>query len=114
MLYGISLIFFVLICLCLIGIILLQSSKTGGMGTAMGQQAMGAAFGGEGGDKLLVKITSTLAFLYMFLAIVINLLLSPSANNSNNGIIESNIQSNEGSIAPIDLIKEPTAVDTTK
>ena len=114
MLYAISLIFFVLICLCLIGIILLQASKTGGMGTAMGQQAMGAAFGGEGGDKLLVKITSTLAFLYMFLAIVINLLLSPESDNSTNGIIESNIKSNEGSIAPIELIQEPSAEDTIK
>ena len=113
MLYGISLIFFVLICLCLIGIILLQSSKTGGMGTAMGQQAMGAAFGGEGGDKLLIKITSTLAFLYMFLAIVINLLLSPDSN-INNGIIESNIKSTQESIAPINISKESTVIDTTK
>ena len=47
MLYGISLVFFVIICLCLVTIILLQASKSGGMGTAMGQQAMGAAFGGR-------------------------------------------------------------------
>ena len=114
MFYGISLIFFVLICLCLIGIILLQASKTGGMGTAMGQQAMGAAFGGEGGDKLLVKITATLAFLYMFLAIIINLLLSPASESTTNGIIESNIQANDGSIAPIELIQEKSLQDTTK
>ena len=113
MLYVISLIFFVVICFCLIGIILLQASKTGGMGTAMGQQAMGAAFGGEGGDKLLVKITSTLAFLYMFLAIVINLLLSPTGSSSGNGIIESNIKATEGAIAPIKLNAEPEVIDTT-
>ena len=49
--------------LLLIGIILLQASKTGGMGTAMGQTAMSAAFGGHGGDKLMVRATSGLAFL---------------------------------------------------
>ena len=114
MLYGISLVFFVLICFCLIGIILLQASKTGGMGTAMGQQAMGAAFGGEGGDKLLVKITAFLASMYMISAIVINLLLSPTSNNPSNGIIESNINTSIDSIEPIELIQEPSVLDTTK
>ena len=114
MLYGISLVFFVIICLCLVTIILLQASKSGGMGTAMGQQAMGAAFGGEGGDKLLVKITSVLAFIYMFLAIVINLLLSPSANTSPGGIIEKNVRLDNTVTNPIELNLESPPIDTTK
>ena len=114
MIYGISLVFFVIICICLVTIILLQASKSGGMGTAMGQQAMGAAFGGEGGDKLLVKITSVLAFMYMFLAVIINLLLSPSANTSPGGIIEKNIRLDNTATNPADFDIESSTLDTTK
>ena len=61
MLYGVAIFIFVMVCIMLMGIILLQSSKTGGMGTAMGGQAINTAFGGQGADKLLVRITSGLA-----------------------------------------------------
>ena len=104
MFYAISLIIFVIICLCLIGIILLQSSKSGGMGSAMGQQAMGVAFGGEGGDKLLVKITSFLAAGYMILAIAINLLLTPVESiNNNDSIISRKVQSSDQIISPTNI-----------
>ena len=79
MVYGLAIFVFVLICFLLIGIILLQSSKTGGMGTAMGGNAMNTAFGGQGADKLLVRITSGLAFLFMFLAIIIGMMDNPAS-----------------------------------
>ena len=68
MLYGLAIFIFVTVCIMLMGIILLQSSKTGGMGTAMGGGAINTAFGGQGADKLLVKITSVLAVFFMILA----------------------------------------------
>tara|TARA_Y100000590_G_scaffold350610_1_gene402547 strand:- start:3565 stop:3900 length:336 start_codon:yes stop_codon:yes gene_type:complete len=61
------------------GIILLQNSKTGGMGAAMGGGAMNAAFGGQGADKLLVRITSGLAVIFMVLAIFIGMLDNPAS-----------------------------------
>jgi len=79
MLYGIAIFIFVLVCLMLMGIILLQSSKTGGMGTAMGGQAINTAFGGHGADKLLVKITSGLAVAFMVLAITIGMMDNPAS-----------------------------------
>ena len=79
MLYGIAIFVFVLVCLMLMGIILLQSSKTGGMGTAMGGQAINTAFGGHGADKLLVKITSGLAVAFMVLAITIGMMDNPAS-----------------------------------
>ena len=79
MLYGLAIFIFVLVCLCLMGIILLQSSKTGGMGAAMGGQALNSAFGGHGADKLLVKITSGLAVAFMTLAIIIGMMDNPSS-----------------------------------
>jgi len=79
MLYGIAIFIFVVICIMLMGIILLQSSKTGGMGTAMGGQAINTAFGGHGADKLLVKITSGLAVAFMVLAITIGMMDNPAS-----------------------------------
>ena len=79
MLYGLAIFIFVVICISLMGIILLQSSKTGGMGAAMGGGAINTAFGGQGADKLLVKITSGLAVSFMGLAIIIGMMKNPAS-----------------------------------
>ncbi|MAV64552.1 MAG: preprotein translocase subunit SecG [Candidatus Marinimicrobia bacterium] len=66
---------FVLVCIMLIGIILLQSSKSG-MGAGIGgNTALNSAFGSAEADKLLVKITTGLAVLYMALAILMSFLV---------------------------------------
>ena len=79
MLYGVAIFVFVMVCIMLMGIILLQSSKTGGMGTAMGGQAINTAFGGHGADKLLVRITSGLAIAFMVLAMTIGMMDNPAS-----------------------------------
>ena len=79
MLYGVAIFIFVMICIMLMGIILLQSSKTGGMGTAMGGQAINTAFGGHGADKLLVRTTSGLAVAFMVMAIIIGMMDNPAS-----------------------------------
>ena len=72
MVYSILVFVLVLISLLLIGIILLQSGH-GDMGAAMGGNTMNQAFGSEGADKLLVRITTALATIFMILAISIQL-----------------------------------------
>ena len=67
MFYGVIVFIFVIVCLLLMGIILMQSSQSGGMGAAMGGGAMNTAFGGQGADKLLVRVTSGLAVTFMVL-----------------------------------------------
>tara|TARA_Y100001980_G_C14551864_1_gene335584 strand:+ start:3488 stop:3670 length:183 start_codon:yes stop_codon:yes gene_type:complete len=58
----------------LVGIILIQSSKSG-MGAGMaGNTALNSALGSAEADKLLVRITVGLAFLYMTIAIVLSYL----------------------------------------
>ena len=80
MLYGLAIFIFVLICILLMAIILMQSSKSGGMGGAMmGSGAMNTAFGGQGADKLLVRITSGLAASFMILAILIGMMENPAS-----------------------------------
>ena len=71
----ICLVVFILVCVMLIGIILLQSSKSG-MGAGLGgNTALNSAFGSAEADKLLVKITTGLAILYMALAIAMSFLV---------------------------------------
>jgi len=70
--FYICLVAFILICVMLVVIILIQSSKSG-MGAGMaGNTALNSALGSVEADKMLVKITSGLAILYMVLAIVLS------------------------------------------
>ena len=56
MLYSLVLFIFVIICLLLIGIILLQTSQTGGMGSIGGGNSyLEGALGGQGADSLQVN-----------------------------------------------------------
>ena len=81
-LYYIVIFIFVLVCLMLVGIILMQSSQSGGMGSALaGNSALNNALGGQGADKLLVRITATLATIFMLLALALNVMSTPGSND---------------------------------
>jgi len=106
-LYYIVIFIFVLVCLLLVGIILMQSSKTGGMGSGMaGNAALDTAFGGEGADKLLVKVTAVLATLFMVLSIALNVL--STSDSQETSVSKSSVL--QGKVAP-----DPSSVkqDTT-
>ncbi len=113
MFYGVMVFIFVVVCLLLMGIILMQSSQTGGMGSAMGGNAMNAAFGGQGADKLLVRVTSGLAFTFMILAVVIGFMGHPeskviSADNPtltrNKGAADATLDIPADVSAPVDVV----------
>ena len=93
-LYYIVIFIFVLVCLMLVGIILMQSSQTGGMGSALAGNALNTAFGGQGADKVLVRITAFLAVLFMVLALSLNVLSTPGSNviptSSGDSILDRN------------------------
>mgnify|MGYP001171685887 FL=1 len=109
MMYGILVFGFVIVCLLLVGIILLQSSS-GGMGTAIAGQAMNNTFGGQGADKLLVRVTSVLAFTFMVLAITIGWLGHPDSSNVD---FSKPVISNRGSDVIQPTINSTTVQDTT-
>ena len=100
MLYGLAIFIFVVICVLLMGIILLQSSKSGGMGSAMGGTAMNTAFGGQGADKLLVKITTALAISFMGLAMIIGMMDNPASRIEYSN--EPTLSRNKGATTVID------------
>ncbi len=120
MIYYIVVFIMVAISLMLVGVILLQQSKTGGMGTAMGQSAMSAAFGGQGADKLLTKITAILAGSWMLLALLINFLNHPDVDTkvgSESIVTQREVPSENivtEPITPTNIIEETVPVDTGK
>ncbi len=116
-LYYVVISLFVVVCIMLVGIILLQSSQTGGMGSGISGNAFNAAFGGQGADKLLVKITSVLAVLFMVFAISLNILTTPGSDTSRT-IDEKSIMDRNKIDAtipvPVGVPAEETAKDTLK
>jgi len=78
-LYSILLFVFVIVCLLLLGIILLQTSQTGGMGSiGGGNSSLEGALGGQGADKLLLRTTTIFAVIFMSLAILLNVIDNPT------------------------------------
>ena len=113
-LYYIIIFLFVIVCLLLVGIILMQSSKTGGMGAGIaGNAALNTAFGGQGADKLLVKVTTVLATLFMVLSIVLNVLSTPDEDDfsiSNKSVMQgSESQSKSADIENIEIDTNSTS-----
>ena len=81
MLYSIVLFIFVIICLLLVGIILLQTSQTGGMGSIGGGNSyLEGALGGQGADSLLLRTTTIFAVIFM--SYIIKLCLSKKNKNT--------------------------------
>ena len=49
------------------------------MGSALaGNSSLASAFGSEGADKLLLRVTTVFAVLFMSLAIILNIISTPS------------------------------------
>ena len=93
MLYSIVLFVFVIVCLLLVGIILLQTSQSGGMGSIGGGNSfLDGALGSQGADSLLLKTTTVLAVIFMSLAILINIIDNPASemNYSTESVIMKN------------------------
>ena len=112
-LYYILLSVFVIVSFLLVLVILMQTSKTGGMGAGIGgSAAMNQAFGVEGADKLLVKITSVLAFIFM--AIALSLVKISPVVSSGQPLIEqkSDEPTEENTSSDTDNSNDDSNVDT--
>ncbi|MBV67014.1 MAG: preprotein translocase subunit SecG [Candidatus Marinimicrobia bacterium] len=120
MLYSIVLFIFVIICLLLVGIILLQTSQTGGMGSIGGGNSyLEGALGGQGADSLLLRTTTIFAVIFMSLAIFLNYLDNPKS--SSNITVESSIEyssdAEESNLPNLNLesqISKETDIEDTK
>ena len=83
MFYGILLFIHVLVSIALILVVLLQSSKGGGLaGTFGGSGITGGIFGGRGAAPFLVKATTFCAVLFMVTSISLNFVSSRGRSES--------------------------------
>ena len=71
MLYYLIVALYVLVCLFLIGVILLQQGKGGDIANAFGGGGSQAVFGARSGATLLTRATSVLAALFVVLSMVL-------------------------------------------
>ena len=71
MLYYLAVVLYVVICLFLIVVVLLQPGKGDGMGSAFGGSSTGSVFGGRGASTVLTKMTTGAAVLFMVLSIIL-------------------------------------------
>jgi preprotein translocase subunit SecG len=62
-------IIYVFVCLFLILVVLLQSGKGGGLGSAFGGGTSQQIFGGAGAGNLLTRMTAIFAFVFMALSV---------------------------------------------
>lgn len=71
MLYYLVVVLYVLVCLFLIGVILLQQGKGGDIANAFGGGSSQAVFGARSGATLLTRATSVLAGLFVVLSLIL-------------------------------------------
>ena len=91
MIYSILIFIHILICIFLTIVILLQSSKGGGLAGAFGGSNMGAVFGGRGAAPMLSKITVTLAAVFLTLSLILGL-ITRGGMTQPQGIVEEERQ----------------------
>ena len=74
MLYYLVAVLYVLVCVSLIGVILLQQGKGGDIANAFGGGGSQAVFGARAGATLLTRATSVLAGLFVVLSLILTAL----------------------------------------
>jgi preprotein translocase subunit SecG len=74
--FTITSVFYVLICMFLILVVLLQQGKGGGMGSAFGGGGSQTVFGGAGAGNFLTRLTAICATLFMVLSALLAYLSS--------------------------------------
>jgi len=85
----ILMVFIILVAILLMGIVLIQSSKGGGLAGTFGGSDASMMFGVRRTTDFLIKLTSVLAAIFLLFSLVTNIII-----NKGNGSVESIIQQN--------------------
>jgi preprotein translocase subunit SecG len=80
--YSFLVVVLIFVCITLVAVILMQSSKGGGLAGVFGGGQAGAVFGVRRTADLLTRITVVLATTFMVLSIVINLFFLPGTGTA--------------------------------
>lgn len=90
---------FVIVCIFLVLVVLLQSGKGGDVASAFGGAGSQSAFGPRGPQKPLEKATVVAALLFMFLALLFSL---PGFNGTSSVV-------RDGAVSPVQTSSSPAA-----
>lgn len=92
---------YLMVCLALIFVILIQSGKGGGLSSlGQGASGMGDALGSTSAERTLTKFTTTTAILFMVLAITISLLGSKRDKNREAALLFKNAEATKAAAVP--------------
>lgn len=111
MLYTLSIIVLVIISLGLIGVVLIQSGRGGGLSGAFGTGEGQAVFGSRAGD-VLTHATTWFAVLFMVLCLLVAY-VSKHAEDSIMRGVGSSASSSRGGSAPLMTLAEREALEQT-
>jgi len=123
--YSLLIFIFLVICFALVIVILLQSSKGGGLAGTFGGSDMGAVFGGRGAANFLSKATTWLAVGFLALSLIISLINKGETKTATKSLVQQEQQKRASVPAaglPVvptpnetgQVLPQPTASDTTK
>jgi len=106
MLFGIFVVAFVIVCLLLILLVLIQSDKGGGISGAIGGGLAGAStfLGAQDTANILTRGTTIFASTYMILCIVLSLFLSRLSNTGQKSVLKKRAETQE-SFSPSSVLE---------
>ena len=111
MFYGLLIFLHVVISLCLVIMVLLQSSKGAGLaGTFGGSGITGGVFGGRGAAPFLTKATTVFAILFMFTSLSLNYVKPTTESRS---VLERTLGGAETGSEPAVINEMPIAPATS-
>lgn len=101
---------YIFVCLFLILVVLLQSGKGGGLGSAFGGGASQQIFGGAGAGNLLTRLTAGFAFAFMALSVWLAFLSSSGEQALDRAVREQAAASEVAAEIELEEAEEAAAV----
>jgi preprotein translocase subunit SecG len=109
MIYGILIFLHVLVSILLVVVVLLQSGRGGGLAGTLGGGVSTAMFGGQGADKLMTRLTTSLAAAFMVLAILISVAGRPRVGTGDSVVRQRAAQRETAPLQPVIEMELPEA-----
>jgi len=109
LIYSLLIFLHVIISVLLVVVILLQSGRGGGLAGSLGGGISTAMFGGQGADKLMVRLTTGLAAAFMVLAILISIAGRPRLSTGDSVVRQRAAQRETAPLQPVMEMELPEA-----
>ena len=82
MLYQVLIIAYLIVALCLIGLVLIQQGKGADMGASFGSGASGSVFGSSGAGSFLTRSTGVLTAVFFVISLILGSITAERSNKT--------------------------------